>query len=99
MLARMILNTVNNHDGFQVDTGLRTGKERSQLQSLPAVASVAGKDLKWSMQFGKKELVTELKFLKMGLEDSRPLGSRALLINSTWLLLSYWYAESVWFFR
>ena len=99
MLARIILNTVNNHDGIKMAPGVRTGKERSQFQSLPAVASAAGKDLKWSMQFGRKKLETELKFLKMGPGDSRCLGSRAPLTNSTLLLLSYWYAESVWFFR
>lgn len=69
MLARMILNTVNNHDGIKMATGVRTGKERSQFQSLPAVASAAGKAWKWSMQFGRKELETELKFLKMGPGD------------------------------
>ena len=39
-------------------------------------------------QFGKKELETELRFLKMGPGDSRRLGSRALLLRAISLLFS-----------
>ena len=44
----------------------------------------------------KKETRDRIKVLNMGLGDSRPLGSRALLTDSTSLLLNSWYAESIW---
>ena len=39
-------------------------------------------------QFGEKKKRDRVKVLKMGLGDSRPLGSRALLLRATSLLFS-----------
>ena len=59
-----------------------------QLGPVVAAASTAGRDRKWATHsLGEKKLET-IKILKMGLGDSRPLGSRALFLGAISLFVS-----------
>ena len=69
------------------------GQERrplvGQLGPVVAAVSTAGRDGKWSTHsFGGKETSDRIKVLKMGLGDSRSLGSRALFLRATSPLFS-----------
>ena len=58
------------------------------LGPVVAAASTAGRDRKWATHsLGEKKLET-IKILKMGLGDSRPLGSRALFLGAISLFVS-----------